>query len=89
MINNTLKNIALCLFPLLLTACGGGGGGGSIADISVTDTSNTVNNNTGNDVELITTAENIEPVQTLSLEMDDLVATEDFSFTSKQQVQVF
>lgn len=84
MLNNTLKMITLCLFPLLLTACGGGGGGSSSADINVTDSSNTSIDNAE-----ITTTEAIESVQTLSLEMDDLVATEDFSFTSKQKVQVF
>ncbi|PKG37903.1 hypothetical protein [Psychromonas sp. Urea-02u-13] len=82
-----IKRSSLLAMSVLMIGCGGGGGGGGSAagsDSNATDT------NTDSAIPLITIANNsgaAESTQT-AIEMQDLVASPKFLFTSKQAVQV-
>ena len=74
MLNTSMKLISLLLFSLILGGCGGAGGSAE----------STENKESAAGEPLVFA----EPVEQAVLEMDSLVAAEDFTFTSKNQIQV-
>lgn len=78
------KKVSTLLLISTLIGCGGGSGGGA----APTSTTVNVDNNQveSEQIEPVTNA--VLPVIETDLRMSDLVASDDFKFTNKQQVQV-
>lgn len=68
-----IKRIIFVFFSLILSACGGSGGGND----------ESLNEQISEAVKV-----GAEPVEEVVLDMDSLVAAQDFSFTSKNRIQV-
>lgn len=88
---STQKLSILFIMSLLVTACGGGGGGGGDAATPTNDTASTTDASSTNITPVVEPRIVVTPTPAIALAtvtMQELVATEAFSFTTKQSIQV-
>ncbi|GLS91279.1 hypothetical protein GCM10007916_23480 [Psychromonas marina] len=86
MLISKIKITSSALFISTLLGCGGGGGGSSSAGSASVDSDSTAVSTATQ----ITTpvVEQLDVVESEALRMSELIASDDFQFTSKQQVNV-